>query len=395
MKKTIILLLLTLVVSTFTHAQNDEHNDISDLLEKRQYLTAINKINSEQSERDTPQLIDIKVQAVIEGFVQSLNHKIFAFKDLEPNEDIYELRRNGGEFNMVVGDLKEEVEEYIIKYPDSYYVYKAAGDYYADVLLRYRDQLEEYDYIDLYKLITANYEKSYSLGFTDISVISSIGEYNLRMGNYDKCAKFYELSLEEDPRNASYNYNLSIAYQNLSNYEKAMIHSQIAIEEYENADYRADSYNINAFQNRKLNRIDVAIELYIQALQLNPDLFYSQTDLVDLFLQKKDFENARTNFRNFFIRNINDFNKLQNLLKIYFKYEEVDRVHTILTNLIESSDNNINIGTLYYHLGLIDNSIGNNAIPNLTNAKEYYLKELNEEEGIIKHIDNFIRDIDS
>lgn len=394
MRKAILLVLLQLSVIFNICGQNNDYSDILNLSENGQYLNAINEINNLKSISDEPQLIDVKVQLTIEGFVQSLNHKLFAFTNLEENDDIFELRRKGGEFTMIVGDLSEEVEEYISKFPDSYYVYKAAGDYYSDVLLRYGDQLEGYSYLDLYKLITENYEKSHSLGCSDINVIAGLGINYLRMGDYDNCVKFYKLAVEAEPQNASFNYNLSIGYQNLSEYENALIHSKVAIEEYENANYKADSYHINGFQNKSLNRFDQAVRMYDAALKLNPDLFYSQTDLVDLFLSENRYDEAKNYITDFFFRNITDFNKLQKLIVIYFNHKKADEIYEILSNMAAATENNLHKGTIYYHLAIIENSTGRNPKANLINARESYLNDLSEEEGIIKHIDEFISSID-
>ncbi|MBI9098234.1 MAG: tetratricopeptide repeat protein [Spirochaetaceae bacterium] len=52
-----------------------------------------------------------------------------------------------------------------------------------------------------------------------------------------------------------------------------------------------------------MNRTDQAIEMYNKALQLNPDLFYSQADLVDLMLKEKRYDEAK-NLIDEFISNI-------------------------------------------------------------------------------------------
>lgn len=395
MKRTILLGLLQLVFIFFSFGQNNDYSVILDLSEMGQYLNAINELNDLKSVSDEPQLIDVKVQLTIEGFVQSLNHKLFAFTNLGEDDDIFELRRKGGEFTMVVGDLGEEVEDYVTRFPDSFYVYKAAGDYYSDVLLRYSDQLEAYSYSDLYKLITGNYKKAYSLGCSDIDLIAGLAINYLRMGDYGNSVKFYKLAVEKEPQNAGFHYNLSIGYQNLSEYENAMIHSNVAIEKYDNANYKADSYHINGFQNKSLNRMDPAKEMYEKALELNPDLFYSQSDLIDLLLSENRIAEAEGYIESFFIRNVNDFSKFQKLIVLYFNYKEIDAVYDVLSRMAISTENNIHKGTFYYHLAVIENSTERNPRENLMNARESYLKELSEDEGIIKHIDDFLNNIDS
>jgi len=393
MKIKLISILLVFFNITLVYSQNDSFREIYELVEKRQYLTAINRLNSQKAENNKPELIDLKVQITIEGFVQSINHRMFAFKNLEPNENVLDLRRNGGNFSMIMGDLKEEIDEYINRYPDSYYVFKAAGDYYVDVLLRYGDQLEDFSYSDLYQLIVANYETAYSLGCDELEVIAGVGEYSLRIGDFEKTAKFYNLALVQEPRNASFNYNISIAYQNLQEFEKALQYSEIAIEEYNNDAYIADSYHINGYQNRMLNRNNKAIDRYRKALKLNPDLYYSQTGLIDLLLSENRLDEAEENFNYYFIRNINDFAKLQEFIRIYFNHNRIERVTNQLKQLISLSNNNIHKGTLYYHLGIINNSTKQNPEQNLIKAKEFYLKEMNDQEEIIKHIDSFLSEI--
>ena len=383
-----LILLLMLLIGASAFAQSLEEAEA--LAGEGQYLSAIGMLNRMKESENSPELIDLKARITIDGFVQSINHRMFAFKDLSPGEDILELRASGGDFSMVMGDLKEEVEEYLAAYPDNFHVYKAAGDYYADVLLRYGDGLEEYGSTDLYDLIVSNYEKACSLGCSDVVVIAAVGEYSLRAGDFDKTAEYYKLALKQLPRNASYNYNLSIALQNLEEYESALLHSQIAIEEYDYAPYKADSYHINGFQNRMLGRNGRAIEMYWKALELNPELYFSQSGLLNLLMEEGRFDEADELFNSVFIRNINDFSKLHEFVRLYFTHDEVERVTLQLQSMITRSGDNIHKGTMHYYLGIIDNSLGRSPEENLLKARELYLKEMSDQEGIIKHIDSFL-----
>lgn len=392
-KKKLLALTMLLLMVLSLHGESQTFAEIRKLADSGKYLDAINSINDLKKTNDSPELIDLKVEITIEGFAQSISHRLFAFTNLKPGENIMDIRRDGGSFSMVVGDLREEIDQYIAKYPGNFHVYKAAGDFYTDVLLRYGDQLEDLDFPDLYNLIVENYEKSYDLGNRSVMNIASIGEYSLRLGDYEKTIRFYEMALKEDPENAGYNYNISIACQSVEEYETALVYSLKAIEEYDDPEYKADSYHINAFQKKALGRYDEALIYYKKALEINPDLFYSQADVTELLLYLDRAEEAGKNVRTFISADFRDFQKIQKLLSIYFDYDRVDDISKILTDMLGDTADNIDKGTLYYHLALIQNSIGENPKGSLLKARESYLKDLGEDEDIIKHIDSFLEQI--
>ena len=355
----------------------------------------IQRINSHQNSEDRPELIALKVKITIEGFVQSINHRMFAFKNLEPSEDVYELRRTGKQFSMIAGDLQKEVEDYLERFPQSTHVYKAAGDYYRDVLYRYGDQLEEYSHEDLYRLIADNYEQAHRFGARQIEDIANVGEYSLRLGDLEKSIEYYSIVLKEFPRNASYNYNISIAYQNRGEMETAASHSQIAIEEYEDPRFVADSYHINAFQKENSGKVEEALVHYRKALELNPALYYSQKNLTNLQLKTGQFEEAERSCRTFLMRNIRDFQRLREIIGLFFAHQEVPRIKAVVAEMARSAEAQMDAGTLYYHLGVIQNSIGEDPRESILTARNKYLEVLDEDEGIIQHIDEFLGELNS
>jgi len=395
MKKVILLIIFSLTtILAFSVEIDSELKKVDKLIVEKQYLDAINMINDLGKLYEDPQLIHYKVKITISGFATSLNHKMFGYKNLGEEENIYEVRRDGGEFTMVFGDLEEEIKEAINKHPKSYIVYEAAGDYYSDVSLRYGDQLE-YSYQDLNQKIVSFYKKSYELGNEKKEVIADIGEYSLYLELYDQGEKFYRMALPYDTENPDYNYNLSFALENLGRFEEALGYSKTAIEYYHDKDLKADAFQMHAYQNDNLGNIDEAIKNYLLALESNSSMFYSQQHLIINLLSQNDLKKANKYTSDFIILNIRDFDKILSLMRIYFQAEKVDAIERILIELDEKLNDSLDKGTVHYHLGVLYNSVGKNASKELLKARDFYSEKLDADHSIFKKIDEFLNNLET
>ena len=85
-----------------------------------------------------PYALAMKTELCLDGFAQSMMHRLFGLKDLLPGEDLEALRRDGGEFELVGLDpaaLAEAQARAGVAAPPVLSL--ALGDYFYDVQLRY------------------------------------------------------------------------------------------------------------------------------------------------------------------------------------------------------------------------------------------------------------------
>ncbi len=104
-----------------------------DFIAQEKYDSAFKTLDSKENEY----IIAKKTEICINYFVQSIGHRMFAFKDLENGETIMDLRKNGGEFTMFMYDPVEIIQSYTGKNGEKPILNLALGLYYDDILYRY------------------------------------------------------------------------------------------------------------------------------------------------------------------------------------------------------------------------------------------------------------------
>jgi hypothetical protein len=67
-------------------------SDVDRLVAEKKYLSAFKLLNSRENGDSNPDIVLKKVDIAMNYFGMSMNHKIFAFKDLEKDEDIMDVR---------------------------------------------------------------------------------------------------------------------------------------------------------------------------------------------------------------------------------------------------------------------------------------------------------------
>ncbi|NLC93967.1 MAG: hypothetical protein GX677_11070, partial [Treponema sp.] len=145
MKRKFIECCFLCFIISFSYSENDIYFDADQntkilitntdqLIKDRRYESAFNNLGK----IDTNEyIIAKKVEICLNYFVQSIKHQMFAFKDLQNNEDIYKLRGEKGTYNIIVYDPVKVIQTFD-KNESSAILNKALGDYYYEINLRYK-----------------------------------------------------------------------------------------------------------------------------------------------------------------------------------------------------------------------------------------------------------------
>ena len=114
------------------------------VLKKADSLVALHKYNSAFSllnevveTNDDRQIVLKKIDIALNYFVLSLNHVIFSFKDLEPGDDLMELRGKEGIYNSYLFRIDSVLARLISRFPQDGVLYRYLGDYFYDISMRY------------------------------------------------------------------------------------------------------------------------------------------------------------------------------------------------------------------------------------------------------------------
>ena len=208
-----ICVLLCLSVNLFSKSVYDTAdektkatlNEIDALIEKQQYLTAFYKTSSENE-----YLLAKRIEISIYDFAYSIMHQLFAIKDLEEGETLYQIRSSfEGTLSMVMSDPVKAVEDFEKSYGEKPVLKYALGLYYQDVIDRYGDQwLLTPD--ELKDKVILNLQKALDMDCYDGYSLSVLATSYYQKKNLDKAISIYQKKQNEFEFSATDNYHYGI-----------------------------------------------------------------------------------------------------------------------------------------------------------------------------------------
>ncbi|MBO4508877.1 MAG: hypothetical protein J5747_09595, partial [Spirochaetaceae bacterium] len=198
-------------------------------------------------------------------------HQMFAFKNLEEGQTLYDVRTGTGDYSLMMFDPAVSAGSYMAAHGEKPVLYYALGAYYADVRGRYGDQwlisVEE-----LYEKEAENFRKAYDGGVYDAFSLSELAtsyfylyDTNSAEEIYKKKATLYELN-----PNDNYNYALILWLSGRS--AEGLPYMEKSIEGYADIpEYQCDAYIIAARMCLSTQNYDRAEQLLIECKQKYPD----------------------------------------------------------------------------------------------------------------------------
>mgnify|MGYP003295125277 CR=1 FL=1 len=192
------LILACVLYSFASIAQNDTLVLAQHLIQTKKYESAMNLLNAADPTNDRPDYVITKTNLVLNYFVSSIMHQIFALKDLKPNEDVNDYRGEQGSYSMFFFAPDSLLNRLKAKYPDNYEIHKTLGDFYRQVDIKYgnwfSDSVLDYMY--------DNYKIAYEHDVYDANSLYCIGYYLLLTQSYENSISYFEKSLELDPQHS-------------------------------------------------------------------------------------------------------------------------------------------------------------------------------------------------
>jgi len=320
-------------------------------------LVAVQKYDSAfkliAGESKNPFLVAKQVELATNYFVQSLNHKMFAFKDLEPGETLEALRSGNGTFSMYSFDPETVIGGLLDSGTKAPILYVALGDYYYDVSLRYQGRWTEDDQTIAQKAIE-NYKKAISGGIVTSNILANYADKASELGDYKVASDLYERALMLDPTLINADYN--IAYDNLmlGNYDIAIAEGEKAIQIYaDNANYRMDAILLCSDAAYYNNNYSLALDYLAKALDISHDEYRVYQKLGNVYLGLGDIKNANDSLDSLFAFAPTNPAATQMVSKVYLTVKNASALFDFYQrNLDKYKTQPEAQGNLYFHLGL-------------------------------------------
>lgn len=197
---------------------------------------------------DNEYIILKRTELVTNYFVYSLMHQIFVIKNLDPDEDLMELRKMasyGSEtqtYAMTYWDPVDVITGYAEEHGMSPALQLALGHYYYDTLMRYGNNwLESVE--DMIKKSSENFAAAFEAGCYKKTYLDEYAELLMNIYEYEKACKVFSTSVTLVSNDARTWFNYAVAALYAEKLDTAVTAAKNAIKYKDpDPDYDLDAY---------------------------------------------------------------------------------------------------------------------------------------------------------
>jgi len=379
--------------SVFGQTDTDILNNAKSFITNRKYNSAFKLLNEADPKNEKSDFVLLKEEIALNYFVQSIMHQMFGLKDLEPDEDINELRGQEGVSSMYSFPIDEILLELIKKYPENYKLYKGLAEYYYEVHLKYGDNwLKTND--ELFDLIQKNYNLALSHNEFDYLTYYVLGYIALVKEDYKASIPYFLTSIKLNELYPTSYYNLSYAYLSLNDRDNALQNATKSLDLYSDQTYKGDAARMIATIYSEQGNESKMIEYYELSNEIDPNNYYTLRPLVSYYVKNgsDNLIQATTGFYELAPDNPTIYNDLYD---IYYEYNKPDQLVEFFKSQLDKFKKDPQVyGNLNFYLGRITRDTDNMiASDYFIKAKESFSKVLDSNHQVFKIIEEALKDL--
>jgi hypothetical protein len=250
----ILLAAATLMASTNAQAQTPETavlQQAEQLIKQKKYESAYRALDKLDPKNGRTAVLLKKEDLVLNYYVQSINHQLFALKDLKPNQDVEELRGRPGSYGMYALPLAELLDSLKRLRPTDYGLDLGLGHYYF-ALQQCGCGGQELGEEELLRRAEQYFTTAHAHQREDDDSHFAIGFVRMRRKQMAEAAPELERALVLNPDYPNAHYNLAYAYTALGRPAEALPHARRAAALYQRPDYKADAERMVAALEKQL-----------------------------------------------------------------------------------------------------------------------------------------------
>jgi tetratricopeptide (TPR) repeat protein len=368
-RSALLVFLILLMVSPALYSVDEDNPHIQrfrQLTEEHSYQSAYNYLQEPEAMNtiSSSDRVILQCELLLDYFVLSTMHQMFALKDIPADQDIMEHRGREGSYRYLVYKPDEALQEAIEDDPENPELYFWLGIYYAEVLQKYNGQWlisnEE-----LIRRAMSGLMRAESLGYSVLRLHQVLGELALHSRDYPLARGQFERALEIDNDDPSYHHNYAISLYYTGEAERALEQALIAAELYRDTFYRADSYGLASVMAIELELWDRGIEYTLQARDLEPTLYRFPQQLIWLYLRQDNPEAAGENAVRFFEMYPTNPSVPSSFIQTYGEYGYFPELAELFEGLLEKHTQDEVRGNIFFHL-----TIAREALDDLDGARQ-------------------------
>jgi tetratricopeptide (TPR) repeat protein len=384
----VLLAVLHFTISSGMATTEELLSDVDRLVAEKKYLSAFKLLNSQENGDSDPDIVLKKVDVALKYFGMSMNHKIFAFKDLEKDEDIMDVRGKPGKFQMYPFDAEMVLKQLIEANPEDLRLHVSLADYYLEVYEKYRGRWEKSDE-EILKSALAHYNAAVTLGDLDGKAYFRAGKTALYMKDMQGAAEILEIAVKKLSDYAPAQYNLAYAYLFQDRPSEAAPHAVAAYEMYEEIPLKADAAMLAGQAYLESGMSDEALKYFLLCDRIAPKKFENMCRLMGFYVQSGQSQEAKAVGVRIFDLDPAKPAMSQAILSTYAGSPLEEELQGIFKELAgKYQDDSMATGNAFYHLALFYQQTGKNdlVLEILDEAEKCFRKSLKEDHVVFKAI---------
>jgi len=392
--------LLLIIFSIFCFVAVAGAEDTKQLLGKVDRLIKEKKFNAafsilEKADRDCndPEITLKKVDIALDFFVMSFHYQMFAFKDLETNENIEDVRGKEGKYQMYLLNVEEVLGKLMKRYPDNWKLRRMLGEYYFEVFSKYGDNWDK-PKDEIMKLGKKHLLDARKHNVADSKSLFKLGTFYLEEKQYDEAISYLSESVKLNKTYPTSNYNLAYAYLYKDKRKEAIKYAQEALALYTEKALKGDAARLIAVTYGELRDDANSLKYFKIADEIQPRNYYTVKPLLSLHLKSKNMIAANEAAETLFSLDPKNPTVSNDVLEAYLSVGYNKELHDFFTRMEKRyQDNDEETGNVLFHkakLYLIENH-KKEAKQVIIEARRRFSKCLKSDHDVFKAIDQMLK----
>jgi tetratricopeptide (TPR) repeat protein len=395
MKYLITCFLLILTASMYASTTGDILKQADDLIAKKKYESAYKVLSDYDKNMENPDIVVKEVDIVLNYFVQSIMHQMFALTDLDENDDIMTVRGRPGEYTSVSFQVDKILNELIKKNPDNGKLYYALGHYYYEVNLKYGDQWMQPSK-EVLSNAKKNFEKAREFGVSDYYSLFALGVIALNDGDLVKAKSFLSESVRLKSDYPSSTYNLAYVYYQMKDYKGGIGYAKKSFEQYTDTVYKSDAAKMLGNMYLNLKEYSNAVTYFQKGIEIYPDDYYTHDGLLRTYLAMNKIDEANAQADRMFASHPTYPNVPRFISNDYWDAHQDKELENFFSRNISSNTDAETLGNLYFYQALFyaDAKNDEKAKESFLSAKKNFSKVFKPDNRVFKVIDGALQKFD-
>ncbi len=302
------------------------------LVSERKYESAYRLLAEFDRGSNIPEVALRRSEIALKFHVQSVEHYAFGFVDLKDGETLEQHRAAAGPYRIYPFEVDHVLEELAGKHPKNGKLFRALGEYYYEVAVRFGDNWMK-PQAEVLKLAEKNLAAARDLGDSDYYTLFVMGTVRLAERDFERAAGLLKESIRLKEDYAPGQFNMAYAHFARKSYEEGLPFARKAYDLYGDRDLKSEAARMVGVFYRSMKDNARSIEFYRKSDELAPKNFYTLTGLVGLYLETKDAVRAGSTAEGLFSIQPKNPRVSEELLNIYYKQGYKDELQRFFSRM--------------------------------------------------------------